>query len=447
MKLLFVVTAFYPEQAIGSVRTTKFVKFLERAGHDVHVISLAPARWAPRDESLRFPGIERISWKIIPQGRLFERIFARMRSAVVGDRSALETIRKGGATGLSGLKRRVKSVAQLAYTTIKALDWMFQVRRHVRAELRDSRFDAIFTSYPSLASPLTGLMLKRMGLSRLLMIDFRDPISYGSSSRLSAGRLLERWLVRNAEATSYASAGVHAKIAGGRSECLGPAKIVTNGFDPDDLAEAVPPGNAHGNAATLNFAYVGALYGGKRDLAPFFRGVSEVTERHPGHALSIHYAGQEGAVFRAQASAHGLQDLVVDHGRINRKQSLGLQQAADVCVLATWNTPEDQGILTGKMFEYFLMRKPVLAIVNGTLAGSETRQVIEQVGAGFCFEEAAPGDMPAMVAWMEAVLREKAENGRITDRYTAAVNHFNIEAMVLDLFAQLGEGSQRATPC
>ena len=84
MKLLFVVTAFYPEQAIGSVRTTKFAKFLERAGHDVHVISLAPARWAPRDESLRFSGIERISWKIIPQGGLFEKIFARMRSVVVG---------------------------------------------------------------------------------------------------------------------------------------------------------------------------------------------------------------------------------------------------------------------------------------------------------------------------------------------------------------------------
>src|SRR5690606_31058585 len=146
MKLLFVVTAFYPEQAIGSVRTTKFAKFLERAGHDVHVISLAPARWAPRDESLRFSGHELISWKIIPQGGLFEKIFARMRSVVVGERSALGTGQKGGATGDSGLRHGVKSAAQLAYTTIKAFDWMIQVRRHVRAHMRDSHFDAIFTS-------------------------------------------------------------------------------------------------------------------------------------------------------------------------------------------------------------------------------------------------------------------------------------------------------------
>lgn len=449
MKLLFVVTAFYPEQAIGSVRTTKFAKFLDRAGHDVHVISLAPAPWAPRDESLRFSGLEHIQWTSIPQGKWFRRVFVSMRSTVIGEQSALNAARNGDASGLSVLKLKIKSIAQLVYTLVKALDWTIQVKRHVRRHMIDARFDAIFTSYPSLASPFAGLMSKRMGLSDLLMIDFRDPISYGSSSPLSFGRLLERWFMRKAEVTSYASAGVYAKVTGGGIESNVTAKVVTNGFDPDDLAEVVQASKVPSDSTSFRFAYVGALYGGKRDLAPFFYALSEVVKQHPRYArtIAIHYAGQEGAAFCTQAAAHGLQSLVVDHGRIARNQSLGLQQAADVCLLSTWNTPDDQGILTGKMFEYFLLRKPVLAIVNGTLGRSETRQIIEQVGAGFCFEEATSGDMPAMMSWLEAILREKDETGRITDRYSTEVKRFNIEASVLDLFATVGEVSRKTKPC
>lgn len=439
MKLLFVVTAFYPEQAIGSVRITKFVKFLDRVGHDVTVLSLAPAPWAARDESLRFAALDNLRWTTVPQSRIFQHLFMRARAAAIGNRPALDVKAKPGLGG--SLKARVKALAQLAYTLLKAIDWMGQVRRHVRAKLEGERFDAIFTSYPSFASPFAGLMLKRMGVSDVVMIDFRDPASYGTSSRYSFGRIVERLLVRWASVTSYASAGVFAKVAGSQLATDSRAKIVTNGFDPDDLAMIEPLDGIPSVSGSLRFAYVGSLYGGKRDLSPFFCAIAEVLKRQPELRgwIEIHYAGHEAAIFRSQASALGLDGLIVDHGRIARNASLGLQQAADVCLLATWNSLEDQGILTGKIFEFFLLRKPVLAIVNGTLAGSETKQIIAETGAGFCYEEAASDEMPALVAWIEARLREKRETRKLADHYTPQVARYDIQSMVVELFNSLND--------
>lgn len=38
-KVLLIATAFSPENAMGSVRTTKLVKFLVRMGYDITVVS------------------------------------------------------------------------------------------------------------------------------------------------------------------------------------------------------------------------------------------------------------------------------------------------------------------------------------------------------------------------------------------------------------------------
>ena len=84
MKVLFVVTAFYPEQAIGSIRITKFVKYLQKNKVDVSVVSLSPPPWSTRDESLYFKGLKNIDWKVIDQSPVFKKVFQKMRIITVG---------------------------------------------------------------------------------------------------------------------------------------------------------------------------------------------------------------------------------------------------------------------------------------------------------------------------------------------------------------------------
>lgn len=434
MKILFVVTAFYPEQAIGAVRITKAVKFAIQAGHDVTVLSLPPPPWAMRDESLWFRELDSIRWVTIPQSDWFRRIFQRARVAAIGNRSAVEMI--GAQKPKRSIMVGVKSTAQFGYALLKAIDWMAQVRRHAVHELAGERFDAIFTSYPSFASPFAGVMLKYMHRSRYLMIDFRDPVTYGRSGRFSVRRWIEKWLLDRALFVSFASAGVCAKITRACDDRLPTRTVVPNGFDPDDILEIEPVDVGDPRGPTLHFAYVGSLYGGKRDLSPFFVALVKALERAPGagRRITIHYAGPEGDILQSQAALHGLGSLVQDHGRIPRKRSLGLQQAVDICLVSTWNTPDDQGILTGKVFECFMLRKPVVAVVNGNLPGSEMRRVITDTGAGFCYEESSIQHMPAFVEWLRDRLREKSETGRVTASYKSSVTKYDFRVVCNALF-------------
>lgn len=448
MKILFVVTAFYPEQAIGAVRITKFAKFLERAGYNVSIVSLAPAPWAGRDGSLWFPALDRIRWLVVPQGRVFNRIFVRARTVAVGRRPAVHVMESEETPGWAKVVRWAKSKVQFAYTVLKAFDWMIQVRRAAKAELVGDKFDVIFTSYPSLASPFSGLMLKKMGLANLVVIDFRDPLSYGATSQFTAARGLERWLLSRADVTAYSSSGVRAKIEAHELRGGGfKGRVLTNGFDPDDRRVVTECEDvALVDPAVLRFTYVGSLYGGKRDLSPFFRALSNLVEAGELSALQveIHYAGHEGVAFSSQAAVYGLEGFVVDHGRVSRSESLRLQEEADVCLLVTWNTTADQGILSGKLFEYFLMRKPVLAIVNGDRAESEVKAIIQAVNAGFCFEQADPASDCAMSAWITCAVRAKCASGTIRQDYRNSVENYSIEALVLDLFAGLDGDQSRA---
>ena len=104
---------------------------------------------------------------------------------------------------------------------------------------------------------------------------------------------------------------------------------------------------------TLRFVYTGAIYGGKRDLRPFFEAISYIiTSSKPNkNIIQLEYAGKEGRLFLSQASEYNLSDYVVDHGQLSRLDSLKLQKESDICLLATWNTSYEQGALTGKIFE------------------------------------------------------------------------------------------------
>ena len=88
MRILFVVTAFYPEQAIGAIRVTKFAKYLVKLGVDVSIISLAPPPWASYDETLKFEQLRNLEWDVIDQSYFFRILLQKARVAAIGSVSA-----------------------------------------------------------------------------------------------------------------------------------------------------------------------------------------------------------------------------------------------------------------------------------------------------------------------------------------------------------------------
>jgi hypothetical protein len=56
-------------------------------------------------------------------------------------------------------------------------------------------------------------------------------------------------------------------------------------------------------------------------------------------------------------------------------------------VLATWNNINEQGVLTGKFFEYLMLHKPIVAVVNGNQRNSLLKEIINDLEVGVTYEE------------------------------------------------------------
>lgn len=437
MKVLFVVTAFYPEQAIGSIRVTKLAKYLQEQGVSITVVSLAPPPWAATDETLHFDGLERTRWNVIDQSQMFKKVFQNARVATIGTGSGHAEI--SSRTASASLKRWLRSTAQLTYTLMKAFDWSLLVHKHAKKNLIDENFDFIFCSYPSFASPLTGMQLKRLGIGKNLIIDFRDPVAVNGSGSIKLKKWLQRRMLQAADLRLYVSEGVQRQFTGNSGTQFD--LIASNGFDPQDAVELETTAPSQCSDKTLRFVYTGAMYGGKRDIRPIFKALKKIfagSDYKPEQVI-FEYAGSDGEIFRSQAKKFELQDRVLDHGRLSRSGALALQQRADICLLATWNSVSEQGVLTGKVFEYFMSRKPIVAIVGGDLGGSEIGQVIRRIGAGHCFEQAVPESMIELEDWLRNALSEKQTNGAILPRYNNSVDAFNIKDVAVRIRVKMDE--------
>ena len=437
MKVLFVVTAFYPEQAIGSVRISKFAKYFAAAGVDLTIISLTPPSWSKKDETLRFDGLENIRWVQIDQSYLFKRIFQRARSAAVGGKSALGYMESSGTKTV--FKKAVRSAIQLAYALIKGLDWKRQVTKYAATFFDNEQFDSVFCSYPSFGSPLAAIGLRKAGYCRNVVLDFRDPVVYGDSFLKKAQENIQQSFLCSVDGVTFVSEGVKEKVLTD-SIPIKKSLVVYNGFDTEDCRNYEYLRYIKGTNTALKFSYVGSLYGGKRNLNSFFSVIKNCIDlgEIKLRSIELHYAGADLESLMSQAESFGLQNIVVDHGLITRDDALGLQSNVDVNIVVTWNTPQDQGVLTGKVFESFMLRKPILGIVNGTMAGSEFSRMINSVGAGFCIEDANI-DRLRFKGWLVDSINLKLKNGILPSTYNDVVNEYNYSSLAGNLMCFVRE--------
>ena len=444
MKVLFVVTAFYPEQAIGSIRISKFAKYFHKEGVEISVISLTPPPWSSRDESLYFDALKDINWQVIDQSSIFKKVFQRMRVATIGTVPGNAGVSK--MKSKITIKTKIRNLLQFFYTLLKGIDWSIRVKKHALKNLKNENFDFIFCSYPSFASPLGGIKLKKMGIGNKLIVDFRDPILSQKTSKFNLKYLLQKYIIKNSDLMTFISAGVQNQVD---NKIVNTKNLIApNGFDPQDIKNIkLDNNNKNKDKKILRFVYTGAIYGGKRDLRPFFAAISEIEPslKDAKQKILFEYAGREGDLFLSQASEYNLQSYVVDHGQLSRLDALRLQQESDICLLATWNTTFEQGALTGKIFEYFMFKKPILAIVVGNLPNSEICKIINRIDAGHCFEEAAIDSKKNLVAWIQNVIDEKQKNGTIESKYNHEVKSFDIREVVKVILTKMNELNKNRT--
>ncbi len=416
-RLLVIATAFAPENAIGAVRTTKLVKYFVRMGWNITVISPKLSEDIKKDNSLICDELDEVKKINIPYGRFFSNYIYKKRNKVVGNNSASSFIKSTGHSRLSKVKAYLTKRTLFIYTLIRNFSWKRQVKKYIDENFKENEFDYIFSSYPSVSSHLAAKYALKKKIAKKWIADFRDPMAYEglhSSFESFVYNWIQKGICDEATLVTAVSKGLEKELSD-RYEIPQKCFYLPNGFDEDDLKPLKKsenfgfPGDEY-----FNIVYAGSLYSGKRDLRPLFGAIRSLCENTviDKHKVKFIYAGRDFSELRLQATDFGLEEILENKGFISRVEALNLQNSSNLVIVSTWNSEYYRGVVPGKIYEAFLLKKPVLAFVDGPVEGSELKEMIDSYGIGFTYESANSSNyhFQSLVEFVEALYSNRQLN-------------------------------------
>jgi glycosyltransferase involved in cell wall biosynthesis len=282
--------------------------------------------------------------------------------------------------------------------------WAFRAGRIPLADLGEA--SVIVSSGPPHSVHLASAKLARR-LHIPLVIDIRDEWAINPlyRSRLPwkawIDRRLETRIVNQAAAIVLVSQISRDRYAAAYPRLTQRMTVIPNGFDPADLAgidttrRVPPPGRP------ILFGYAGSLHN-RRDGRPFLKAFGEMAraagDQRPLALLMVGmFDEQQEAAARALVPAVSLTVMsFVEH-----RKALELMAACDALVVLSNEEEAGPAALTGKVFEYLALRRPILAV---SPAGACQQLVLENSAGAWAESRDVPGIRSAIRQVVSQVL-------------------------------------------
>lgn len=388
-KILILSYNFAPRQTVGVIRPTKLAQALREAGNEVDVVCVKPFGNLDHsfDEALKKLNITYID-KIIVEEKV--RPVGQQPKPVPAPTAAPKK---------KTLIRKVKTEGREILKITRSIGFAKKFEKLVKANKEKySSYDACISSYGPVASHLCGLVMKKHCPKVKWIADFRDPMVVNLTTPLTKPyrASLQAKVCRKADVLVAVSNGYADRIFGEKYKAK--SKVIYNGFDRGDInTEGIKPDGL------FSFTYVGALYGGKRDIRPLFDVLKELSDEGSidKDDIVINYGGNNLPILIDQAAQYGLEVNIRDHGMLPRAKSLELQASARHLIHATWNEKGENGVFPGKFLEYIMMGRSIISLVSGDVPNSEVTVVVKQAGLGITFEEVTKeSDRKALKAYI-----------------------------------------------
>lgn len=156
-----------------------------------------------------------------------------------------------------------------------------------------------------------------------------------------------------------------------------PVHVIKNGFNPDDACYDLPM-----LSDKFTITYTGGLYNGKRDPKLLFEALGYLLSEgiiDPDRVEVRFFGSQDPWLFEEIRQYH-LENIVKICGPVPRSVALQKQRESQLLLLLLWDNPQDQGVYTGKVFEYLAARRPILAV--GGPDNCVVEGLLRETGAG-----------------------------------------------------------------
>jgi len=369
VKCLLVSFYFPPAGGGGVQRPLKLAQYLPAMGIETHVLAPDDPRWLHRDEALRAPSQ---AW------------VHRARYVGVSGGKPSEVL--AGTHGLDRLATHARLQLRRLVVPDENATWALTA---VPAGIRIARehdIDVVVSTSPPPSTHLIAAAIARATGARWVA-DLRDSLvahahrrADSTATRLKSslhGRVA-RLVAARADAITCVSDAISEE-----TRSLGPrGRVVTiaNGCDFDDVA-----GLERHPSERFRITHTGSFFG-RRDPRPFLQALHDSRLD-----VAARFLGDFRPADREWAESLGLGDRLELLPYAPRATSLALQRDSEALLLLI---PEaggrGRGVLSGKVFEYVAVGRPILAAVPPDGAAAE---LIRETGAGVV----APPDDPVAI--------------------------------------------------
>jgi len=448
-KVLVLAYRFPPQGGGGVQRTLKFVKYLPERGWLPVVHTVSNPHWPLQDATLLSEVPQSVKVYRTPTFE-FERLrnstdsllsAERPAAPASGERAAGRPKQKGGLRG--ALKAVADFLTRHVLIPDPQIAWVpLSLLRSVILARREG-VDLVYSSSPPNSGQVLALLVKRLG-RRPWLADFRDEWTEGIRRKVAyqkspvRGRIeaaLERLVVRHADhvvvTTDKALEHFLAKYPFAPRDKF---SVITNGFDPADF-ERPAASDRLLDVGDFNLTLTGnveAMF----DAVPFLSAVRELVDEDAGirARLRVNFIGTKRGKYDGYIREHRLDGTVRYVGYVPHQTSLRYlaeSNALFLCQIPVYESASTK--LSGKLFEYLYLRKPILAL---TLPGL-TADILSRSGLGTVVD---PNDQPGIkkalrelyVGWRDGHARPP-----IDDAYVGEFDRVRQTARLAALFDRL----------
>lgn len=441
-RVLMIAYRFPPAQEVGRLRTVKFCKYLPQSNWQPVVLTgniprgddLSGLSEIPPELEVHRTGLPTFISNAFAGLRDLRSALASAVGACMPKSVDADTQRTAQAGALSPHSTMSRTFRNLFNWPDPVATWIPAATRKALALARSC--DAIYSSGSPWSCQLVALRVRELtGLPWIM--DFRDPWMQGGAAQYSLD--FQRRLFEHIEARCVRNCDRLLNVTEPLTERYRAAypdqpadKFITvaNGFDSSDF-EGLP---APIDKLPLTLTYAGVLASG-RTAMPLIQAMSLLRNSIAPGQIRIQIIGSEPGNEIAAVKAQGLGEAFLFRPCIPYPQAIDAMARSHVALLI--GSPDfDTVSMPTKLYEYFAMNKPILAMLpQGPL--------MERLKAASVL--CVPRDNPQMIA--EALVRllnEFKDRGRITPSpMPDNVKQCTRQALAARLAAELDEQVNR----
>lgn len=375
-----VIIAYYwpPAGGPGVQRWLKFVKYLPDYG-------IEPIVFVPENPS--YPIIDTQLLDEVPQGVtvLKQKIVEPYNIASLFSKKNIQKISSGiipNKRKQTWIQKTLLWIRGNFFIPDARVLWVNPSVKYLKSYLQQHQIETIITTGPPHSLHLIGLALKKQMAELQWIADFRDPwtsIGYHKELLLTISsqekhKRQEKEVLQTADAILVTSPSTQKEFSQLTTK---PIEVITNGYDIEKIAKKPLD-------TEFTLAHIGSLLS-ERNPRILWKALAELIKEHSDFKqdFKLKLIGKISQEVLATLEEFKLKGFVQNLGYVSHNEALMHQRTSQVLLLIEIDSEVTKSIIPGKLFEYMVSERPILAIGPEE---SDFEQILKTTNTGSFFK-------------------------------------------------------------